>query len=201
MPSLLPIHQFLKSETPTKWLEVAIEQQDVLLVDHALCEKKAASSAISLMHRYPKHGALIKKMSRLAREELKHYELVLAIIQRRGINYENLPPSTYVKHMRGYVRSTEPAKLIDELIIGAIIEARSCERFSILIPHLDEELATFYASLLASESRHFEDYLMLATTYANEDITDRIALFTGKEAEYINAPDSAFRFHSGIVEL
>lgn len=201
MPSLLPILQFLKSETPTKWLEAAIQQQDVLLVDHALCEKKAASSAISLMHRYPKYGALIKKMSRLAREELKHYELVLAIIHRRGIHYENLPPSTYVKHMRGHVRSTEPEKLVDELIIGAIIEARSCERFSILIPHLDQELATFYTSLLASESRHFEDYLMLAKTYANEDIADRIALFTKKESEYIHAPDTVFRFHSGIVAL
>ena len=201
-PSLLPILQFLNSETPSKWLEAAIDPQNlnILLIDHALCEKKAASSAISLMHRYFKYGALIKKMSRLAREELKHYDLVLAIIARRNIPYENLPPSTYVNHMRHYVRSTEPEKLVDELIIGAIIEARSCERFSLLIPHLDEELSTFYASLLASESRHFEDYLTLAKTYAKEDIAKRIALFTKKESEYIHAPDSVFRFHSGIIQ-
>lgn len=192
--------QFLKSPTPTKWLETAISQLDILLVDHALCEKKAASSAISLMHRYYNRSVLVKKMSRLAREELKHYELVLAIINRRGLHYQNLPPSSYVNHMRQYVRSTEPEKLVDELIIGAIIEARSCERFSLLIPHLDEELAAFYASLLASESRHFEDYLALAKTYANEDIGKRVALFTTKESEYIHAPDAVFRFHSGIVE-
>lgn len=152
------------------------------------------------MHRYFKYSALVKKMSRLAREELKHYELVLAIINRRGIHYENLPPSSYVNNMRHYVRSTEPEKLVDELIIGAIIEARSCERFSLLIPHLDEELSTFYASLLASESRHFEDYLALAKTYAKEDIAKRVALLTEKESEYIHAADSVFRFHSGIIQ-
>lgn len=200
---LLPIQQFLSSATPPKWLETAINPQNLntLLIDHALCEKKAASSAISLMHRYYKYGALIKKMSRLAREELKHYELVLAIINRRGIHYENLPPSSYVNHMRHYVRSTEPEKLVDELIIGAIIEARSCERFSLLIPHLDEELSSFYASLLASESRHFEDYLTLAKTYAKEDIAKRVALFTEKESEYIHGTDTVFRFHSGILTL
>lgn len=151
------------------------------------------------MHRYFNYAALVKKMSRLAREELKHYELVLAIIARRNISYENLKPSSYVNHMRAYLRSTEPEKLVDELIIGAIIEARSCERFSLLIPHLDEELSTFYASLLASESRHFEDYLTLARMYAKEDITKRVALLTQKESEYLYASDSVFRFHSGVL--
>lgn len=200
-PLLQPILQFLNSETPPKWLEAAIDPQNLstLLIDHALCEKKAASSAMSLMHRYYQYSALVKKMSRLAREELKHYELVLAIIARRNIPYENLSPTTYVNHMRAYVRSTEPEKLVDELIIGAIIEARSCERFSLLIPHLDEELASFYASLLASESRHFEDYLTLARMYSKEDISKRVALLTKKESEYIHGSDSNFRFHSGII--
>jgi tRNA-(ms[2]io[6]A)-hydroxylase len=199
---LQPIQRFLNSPTPQQWLDVAINQEnrDTLLIDHALCEKKAASSAISLMHRYSACSALIKKMSRLAREELKHYELVLNIINRRKIHYENLPPSNYVPHMRRYIRFTEPEKLVDELIIGAIIEARSCERFFLLVPHLDDELAHFYTSLLNSESRHFEDYLTLAKTYAKEDITQRIALFTEKESEYINISDSVFRFHSGILE-
>lgn len=171
----------------------------ILLVDHALCEKKAASSAISLMHRYPERVALLKKMSRLAREELKHYEMVLAIINRRKIAYENLTPSCYVPTMRKHIRFSPLEKLVDELIVGAIIEARSCERFSALIPHLDEELAVFYTSLLNSESRHFLDYLALANLYAKEDITDRIDLLTNVESEYINASDSLFRFHSGII--
>lgn len=151
------------------------------------------------MHRYFNYAALVKKMSRLAREELKHYELVLKIISDRNIPYENLSPTTYVNHMRGYIRSTEPEKLVDELIIGAIIEARSCERFSLLIPHLDEELSHFYASLLASESRHFEDYLKLAEMYSKENIAKRVDWFTEKESEYIHAPDTFFRFHSGIT--
>lgn len=170
-----------------------------MLIDHALCEKKAASSAISLMHRYFDYPALVKKMSRLAREELKHYEMVLAIINKRNISYENLSPSSYVPNMRRYIRFSPLEKLIDELIVGAIIEARSCERFAALVPHLDEELAHFYTSLLNSESRHFLDYLALARLYSKENIEDRIALFTQVESEYINASDSVFRFHSGIT--
>lgn len=191
--------QFLKSTTPSKWLELAVEKLDILLIDHALCEKKAASSAISLMHRYPECDVLLKKMSRLAREELKHFEMVLEILRKRHIAYENLPPSNYVQNMRKHIRTHQPARLVDELVVGALIEARSCERFFALIPHLDAELAHFYTSLLNSESRHFTDYLALANMYANEDITPRVELFTQIESDYIQSNDTVFRFHSGIV--
>lgn len=150
------------------------------------------------MHRYPQHDALLKKMSRLAREELKHFEMVLEIIRKRGIRYENLPPSNYVQNMRQHIRTKQPERLVDELIIGAIIEARSCERFSALVPYLDEELAHFYSSLLNSESRHFMHYLSLAQMHAQEDVTNRVEIFTQAESEYINAIDTVFRFHSGI---
>ncbi|MCD8499686.1 MAG: tRNA-(ms[2]io[6]A)-hydroxylase [Gammaproteobacteria bacterium] len=194
------IQNFLLSSTPILWLNNALKQQDILLIDHALCEKKAASSAVSLMHRYPERDALLKKMSRLAREELKHFEMVLEILRHRGIAYKNIIPSGYVQAMRSHIRAHQPARLVDELIIGAIIEARSCERFSALIPHLDRELAYFYSSLLASESRHFNDYLTLARMYANEDIHSRIQLFTELESSYIQGEDSVFRFHSGYVQ-
>lgn len=193
------IQSFLLSSTPNLWINNALKKPDILLIDHALCEKKAASSAISLMHRYPDCDALLKRMSRLAREELKHFEMVLEILRQRGISYKNIIPSGYVKSMRSHIRAHQPARLVDELIVGAIIEARSCERFSALIPHLDTELAHFYSSLLASESRHFNDYLTLARIYANEDIDSRIQLFTALESAYIQGEDSVFRFHSGYV--
>ncbi len=194
--------QFLKSSTPQAWLNVAINPQNLptLLIDHALCEKKAASSAISLMHRYPEREALLKKMSRLAREELKHFEMVLDVLRKRNISYINLPPSQYVQNMRQYIRTHQPARLSDEMIVGAIIEARSCERFAALLPHLDAELAHFYTSLLNSESRHFQDYLKLAELYSKEDIAPRVEFFTRIESEYIQAKDNIFRFHSGISE-
>jgi len=193
------IQSFLQSSTPSLWINNALKQQDILLIDHALCEKKAASSAVSLMHRYPEREALLKKMSRLAREELKHFEMVLDILRQRGIAYKNITPSGYVQSMRSHIRPHQPARLIDELIIGAIIEARSCERFGALIPYLDPQLADFYSSLLASESRHFNDYLTLARMYANEDIDSRIQLFTALESAYIQGEDSVFRFHSGYI--
>lgn len=194
------IKAFLKTTTPQAWIDLLFHEDNIsiLLIDHALCEKKAASSAISLMHRYPECDALLKKMSRLAREELKHFEMVLNILKARKIKYQNLPPSEYVKTMREHIRSHQPARLVDELIVGAIIEARSCERFSALLPYLDQELAHFYSSLLNSESRHFQDYLALANLYSDENISARVDLLTKIEANYIQSKDQVFRFHSGV---
>ena len=114
-----------------------------------------------------------------------------------GIDYENITASRYAKGMMTHVRTHEPAILVDKLICGAYIEARSCERFAKLAPHLDDELHKFYISLLRSEARHFEDYLTLAADVAGKDITDRIHFFGDVEAELISSPDTDFKFHSG----
>lgn len=196
--ALIEIKQFLKCATPEKWIESALNNLDIMLIDHAHCEKKAASSALNLIYRYADKYELLQKMSRLAREELRHYEMVLKILKARNIQYYNLTPTLYAKHMHQHVRTVDPAKLVDHLIIGAIIEARSCERFAAIAPHLDDELNKFYISLLKSESRHFMDYLKLAEKYAQEDIAERIEFFTTCEAEYIQSTDEIFRFHSGI---
>ena len=172
-----------------------------MLIDHAHCEKKAASTALSLMYRYVDHPTLLNKMSRLAREELRHFEQVLAILKRRGIRYGHLSPSRYARGLRDEVRQEEPGRLVDVLIVGAFIEARSCERFACLLPHLDGELTDFYGSLLKSEARHFQDYLGLAESAAGEPIESRIAVFAGLEASLIEIPDQEFRFHSGPVAL
>ncbi len=191
------IKDFLYCETPDAWVTVALENQETLLIDHANCEKKAASTALNLLYRYIDYPELLNKLSRLAREELRHFEQVLAIMRKRDIVYTHVSPSRYASSLREGVATYEPNKLVDILIVGAYIEARSCERFAKLAPLLDGELKTFYLSLLKSEARHFKDYLLLAKRYANEDIEHRIQYFGEKEAELIVATDTEFRFHSG----
>jgi hypothetical protein len=134
----------------------------------------------------------------LAREELLHYEQVMAIMTKRGIAYKYISNSRYAGSLRKHVRTYEPQHLIDILIIGAFVEARSCERFAAIAPYLDEELKRFYLFLLKSESRHFEYYLSLAQLYSSESIDERIAFFREKEAELILASDTHIRFHSGV---
>ena len=193
------IHRFLPCATPDLWVQNALAHQDILLIDHAHCEKKAASTALSLMYRYTDRTRLLEKMSRLAREELRHFEQVLAIMKKRGIDYGYLESSRYASGLREGVRKEEPGRLVDVLIVGAFIEARSCERFAKLAPYLDEELEKFYTSLLKSEARHYQDYLKLAREAAGEPIDDRIAWFAERERELIESPDDQFRFHSGPV--
>ncbi|GAA6129842.1 tRNA-(ms[2]io[6]A)-hydroxylase [Halopseudomonas sabulinigri] len=190
---------FLPCATPDAWVEQALAHPEELLIDHANCEKKAASTALNLMFRYIDKPDLLQKMSRLAREELRHFEQVTALMQRRGVTYRGLSASQYAQRLRQHVRTVEPGRLVDTLIVGAFIEARSCERFAKLAPHLDEELGDFYRSLLKSEARHYQDYLKLARTHAAGEIDDRIALFRELEQQAIVADDAEFRFHSGVA--
>lgn len=200
MIDLSEIHNFLLCETPDAWIEQALEHQDLMLIDHANCEKKAAGTAMNLMYRYVSDFELLNKMSRLAREELRHFEQVIAIMEARGIDYPQIQASRYAAELRKPIRTHEPERLIDTLIVGAIIEARSCERFNKLAPKLDEELKKFYLSLLKSEARHYQDYLGLAKKAANgSSIDDRITLFLELDKELVQSKDSEFRFHSGPV--
>lgn len=200
MTDIAHIQAFLRCETPSAWVASALDNQALLLLDHANCEKKAASTALTLMYRYVGDFDMMHKMSRLAREELRHYEQVMALMQKRGISYDQITPCRYASELRKPVRTHEPGRYIDTLIVGAIIEARSCERFAKLAPHLDDELRDFYQSLLKSESRHYEDYLKLARKVAGgKDISDRLDVFLNLEKELIESPDTEFRFHSGVL--
>lgn len=190
------IREFLPCATPAAWIEAALAHPEELLIDHANCEKKAASTAVGLLYRYPERGELLRVMSRLAREELRHFEQVLALMAARGVAYRHLPAGRYAGSLHALVRREEPGRLVDTLVVGAFIEARSCERFAAVAPHLDDELAGFYGSLLRSEARHFQDYLELAKAAAG-DLGDRITLFAACERELIERPDPEFRFHSG----
>jgi len=176
-----------------------VANQSLLLIDHANCEKKAASTALNLMYRYVEYPELLHKMSKLAREELRHFEQVVSLMEERGVVYEQIPAARYAAELRKLCATHEPQKLIDTLIMGAIIEARSCERFAKLAPHLDEELGKFYRSLLRSESRHLQDYLTLAQSFSKKDIKDRVEKFLALEKQLIETPDTEFRFHSGPV--
>ncbi len=196
-----PVREFLHCPTPEAWLERAESELPLLLIDHAHCEKKAASTALSLMYRYPEHTELLGKLAQLAREELLHFEQVLDLMAGREVVYGHLSPSRYASGLRREVAANEPEKCVDTLIVGAIIEARSCERFAALAPRFrdrDPELSRYYRFLLKSESRHFEDYLALARRYARGPIEDRTEALLERERVLIESPDPEFRFHSGI---
>ncbi|MGD8176558.1 tRNA-(ms[2]io[6]A)-hydroxylase [Marinimicrobium sp. ARAG 43.8] len=199
MTDLKPILDFLSCETPDAWVTWALDNEPLMLLDHANCEKKAASTALTLMYRYVGDFDMMHKMSRLAREELRHYEQVMSLMQKRGIAYGQISPSRYASELRAPIRTHEPGRYVDTLIVGGIIEARSCERFARLAPHLDDELRGFYESLLKSEARHFQDYLKLARKAAKgASIDERIETFLTLEKTLIESPDDTFRFHSGV---
>ncbi|MBK5007338.1 MULTISPECIES: tRNA-(ms[2]io[6]A)-hydroxylase [Pseudomonas] len=198
--SLIPeIDAFLGCPTPDAWIQAALADQDTLLIDHKNCEFKAASTALSLIAKYNTHLDLINMMSRLAREELVHHEQVLRLMKRRGVPLRPVSAGRYASGLRRMVRAHEPVKLVDTLVVGAFIEARSCERFAALVPHLDDELGRFYHGLLKSEARHYQGYLKLAHLYGDEaDIARRVELVRAAEVELIQSPDQELRFHSGI---
>ncbi|WP_298013588.1 tRNA isopentenyl-2-thiomethyl-A-37 hydroxylase MiaE [uncultured Castellaniella sp.] len=189
---------FLPCPTPEAWVRAALAQQDILLLDHRNCELKAAATAMSLIARYGQDAELSAALSKLAREELVHHEQVLRWLKRRGVALRPLTASRYASGLRAAVRTHEPAKLVDTLIVGAFIEARSCERFAALAPHLDEELATFYTGLLQSEGRHYQGYLRFAYRFGEpQDVERSIQKIRQVEQGLIESPDPEFRFHSG----
>lgn len=197
--NLPEIHEFLGCRTPDAWVQAALADQETLLIDHKNCEFKAASTALSLMAKYYGHVDLINMMSRLAREELVHHEQVMRLMKKRKIELRQLSAGRYASGLRKVVRNHEPVKLVDTLVVGAFIEARSCERFEALVPHLDEELGTFYFGLLKSEARHFQGYLKLAYQCGDaKDIAQVIERVRDAEQALIESPDVEFRFHSGV---
>lgn len=201
-----PVIGFLGCETPKAWLDEALQNLEILMQDHANCEKKAASTAMNLMFRYSFFVDLQVKLAQLVREEMLHYEQVLEFMNKRGQQWTGLSAGRYAGGLRKEIRTYEPEALIDVLVIGAFVEARSCERFYALAPYVDEELGRYYRYLLKSESRHFEDYLALAMDVAKtaklknpkEDIQARIEHIREVENNLILSPDEMFRFHSGV---
>jgi tRNA-(ms[2]io[6]A)-hydroxylase len=191
----------LLAPTPARWYDVACERWRELLIDHANCEKKAASTALSFIFTYPEDTALTDKLSRLAREELRHFEQVQKFMQVLQVPFSRLSPSRYADGLRRALRAHEPNRLVDLMLCGALIEARSCERFLGLAPRLQPPLGNFYAGLAHSEARHHNLYLKLAEQRAKDiDWRVRLQQIGEVEAELITSPDPQFRFHSGCPQ-
>ncbi len=160
----------LKSDTESRWLAQVDEDLGAILVDHAHCEKKAAGTAMNLIFAYGTVAPEIcGPLSEIVVEELEHFQLVLALLERRGIRYRSLKPSHYGRRLNDLVRSGEPGRAVDRLLVASLIEARSCERFALLRDHVsDAELAEFYGSLFESEARHHSTYVQLARHFGDE---------------------------------
>jgi len=188
----------LKSDTPPSWFAQVKDNLDELLIDHAHCEKKAAGTAMNLIFYYVEHVDLCRELSAIVVEELEHFSMVLDLLAARNISFRRTRPSQYGSRLHELIRKQEPGRAIDRLLIAGIIEARSCERFSVLRDHIeDPELATFFGSLFESEARHHSTYVNLANLFGpNEDIQTRLHELAEKEAEIISEGDDFPRIHS-----
>ncbi len=186
----------LLAPTPDAWVEAAAGRWRELLNDHAQCEKKAASTALALMFTYPEDRRLASALSRLAREELRHFEQVQKLMITLQVPFERQRPGRYASGLRTALRAMDPGRKLDLLLMGALIEARSCERFRLLAPRLPAAVGGFYAQLAHSEARHFEQYVGLAQEVAPQ-WRQRLQELAAHEARLATAPDAQLRFHSG----
>jgi tRNA-(ms[2]io[6]A)-hydroxylase len=187
----------LAAPTPAGWVEAAAARLPELLIDHANCEKKAASSALALIFAYPEDVPLVLALSRLAREELKHFEQVHRAMRELAIAPLRQRPGRYAQELRRAMRTTHPERKLDLLLAAALIEARSAERFALLAPRLPVPLAALYGELASCEARHFELYLGFARERAPSAWGARLAELAAREAQLATAPDTELRFHSG----
>jgi tRNA-(ms[2]io[6]A)-hydroxylase len=194
---LAAVRAFLPCATPRAWFEQARERLPLLLIDHANCEKKAAGNALSMMYRYVDQPELLQRLSRLAREELRHFEQVHDLLVELGIDYVPVTASRYAAGLRALVAPAEPLRLIDSLVVSAVVEARSCERFAGLVEVVPRPVAELYRGLLASEARHFRGYLALARQYDAARVDRVLPGVLEREAQLVTEPDTEFRFHSG----
>ena len=193
----LEVAEFLHVITPGSWVLRALECQQTLLIDHANCERKAASSALSMIYRYDDRRDFGVQFSRIVREEMRHFEQVHALMQDLQIEYVRLSPSKYAQSLHRFTRENNPAQF-DDLLIATIIEARSYERFELLQRVLDGKIAKLYRKLQDSEYRHYLTYLNLAEQLESEEaINTRIQELLRYEAKLIVDFDDQFRFHSG----
>jgi tRNA-(ms[2]io[6]A)-hydroxylase len=187
----------LKAPSQASWIDAARGDVDRVLLDHAHCEKKAAVNAMSLVSRYPERGRLVREMIALAKEEMEHFELVYEFIRRRGTVLAHDPGDPYAQALHKEVRKGEPERMLDLLLVAALIEARSCERFSILSRHVpDEELRAFYTSLLASEAGHYRMFYDIACEYYPEpQVRARLDELSSREAEIVVSLESKPTMH------
>jgi len=188
----------LQSATSPRWLAQVDAGLDDVIIDHAHCEKKAAGVAMNLLFSYVDHTDLARAMTEIVNEELEHFRQVLDLLERRGIPFGKLSPSSYGQRLHERIRKEEPGKAVDRLLVAGLIEARSCERFSVLADHVtDPELRDFYRGLFESEARHHATYVRLACGFAPEEsVRERLHWLAAEEAAIIDRGDPVPRMHS-----
>jgi tRNA 2-(methylsulfanyl)-N6-isopentenyladenosine37 hydroxylase len=190
----------LQSESTDRWLSQVDAHLDQVLIDHAHCERKAATTAMNLINSYTLDRELVREMTIVVQEELEHYEMVLALLERRGIPFTLLAAGPYGRELNQLVRPSEPDRAVDRLLVASLIEARSCERFRLLANHIrgrDIELADFYAGLFESEARHHTTYVRLAENFApRPTVFERLDQLSTIESEIISRGCELARMHS-----
>lgn len=188
----------LRSRTSAAWLSTVSGRLDELLIDHAHCEKKAAGVALNLIFSYVEQEEFARELIEIVNEELDHFRQVLDLLRRRGIRFRRLKPSSYGARLHELIRRDEPGRAVDRCLVAALIEARSCERFSVLRDGLaDRELGEFYGSLFESEARHHATYVRFAKLFADDiRVEERLDELAQAEAEIIAQGDPAVRVHS-----
>jgi tRNA-(ms[2]io[6]A)-hydroxylase len=186
--------------TPAAWVHDALAHWPQVLLDHANCEKKAASTALALMFAYPEDRALSVALARLAREELRHFEQVVRALVAAGVPFRRQRPGRYAQELRAALRTADPGRKLDLLLMGALIEARSAERFGLLAPHLPAPLGRLYADLGACEARHFELYVGFARAADATHWQARLGELAVCEAALVTTPEDVLRFHSGPLQ-
>lgn len=193
-----PQIKILRQPSNPNWIKQAISNLDTVLLDHSHCERKAAGVAINLMFRYPEHQKLVRQLTAIAREELEHFELVNQWLEKRNIPLAKLNSPPYFTKLKSQMRHNEPERLIDALLISAIIEARSHERLGLIGEHCsDPDLAKFYRSLMASEARHYGIYWILAEYYSDRTtVTKRLAELGEYESNILSTLHPEPRIHS-----
>jgi tRNA 2-(methylsulfanyl)-N6-isopentenyladenosine37 hydroxylase len=198
LTSVLPTINALKQPTSSAWVEQALANLDIILLDHSHCERKAAGVALNFMFRYPSNTKMVRELTAIAREELEHFELVNQWLERRNIPLAPLQPPPYGAGLRAAVRPQEPHRFLDSLLVTGLIEARSHERLGLLATHCPEpELAEFYRSLMASEARHYGTYWVLADTYYERAIVwERLDELATVESELLANLHPEPRIHS-----
>ncbi|MGC1217053.1 MAG: tRNA-(ms[2]io[6]A)-hydroxylase [Phormidesmis sp.] len=190
--------KFLKTPTSQAWVAQAIANIDTILLDHAQCERKAAGTAIQMMSRYPSSTELVRELTAIAQEELSHYDQVNNWLEQRGIPLQPVSPPPYGASLKKCVRRQEPDRMLDLLLVSALIEARSHERLGLLGEHCQNpQLAKFYRSLMASEARHYGTYWLLATTYFDTSlVNERLEALAEQESEILITLYPEPRIHS-----
>jgi tRNA 2-(methylsulfanyl)-N6-isopentenyladenosine37 hydroxylase len=194
----LPTIRLLKAPTRSAWIDQALANFDTILLDHSHCERKAAGVALNLMFRYPSSAKLVRTLTAIAQEELTHFEQVNQWLERRGIPLQALTPPPYGAGLKAQIRRDEPGRMLDTLLVAALIEARSHERLGLLGQHCpDPELARFYRGLMASEARHYGAYWGLASEYFERSEMDaRLEALAQVESDLLATLHPEPRIHS-----